>query len=98
MSELWSVHNQELHAEVRPVHNQELHAEVCLKELEILPIPCQYIFSLMNFILKNQEHFKTNSSIHSTDTAMSTTCTDQMPTYLLSKKYSLCRYQNFQQS
>jgi IS1 family transposase len=38
------------------------------KKLEILPIPCQYIFSLMNFILKNQENFQTNSSIHSIDT------------------------------
>jgi hypothetical protein len=40
----------------------------------------------MNFILNNQEHLQTNSSIHSTDTAISTTCTDQMPTYLVSKK------------
>jgi hypothetical protein len=39
------------------------------KKLEILPIPCQYIFSLMNFILNNQEHFQTNSSIHSIDTS-----------------------------
>jgi hypothetical protein len=38
------------------------------KKLEILPIPCQYIFSLMNFILNNQVHFQTNSSIHSIDT------------------------------
>jgi hypothetical protein len=38
------------------------------KKLEILPIPCQYVFSLMNFILNNQEHFQTNSSIHSRDT------------------------------
>jgi hypothetical protein len=38
------------------------------KKLEILPIPCQYIFSLMNFILNNQEHFQTNPSVHSTDT------------------------------
>jgi hypothetical protein len=56
------------------------------KKLQILPIPCQYIFSLMNFILNNQERFQTNSSIHSTDTAISTTCTDQMPTYLVFKK------------
>jgi IS1 family transposase len=39
------------------------------KKLEILPVPCQYIFSLMNFILNNQEHFQTNSSIHSIDTS-----------------------------
>jgi hypothetical protein len=38
------------------------------KKLETLPIPCQYIFSLMNYILNNQEHFQTNSSIHSIDT------------------------------
>jgi hypothetical protein len=59
----------------------------CLfKKFEILAIPCQYIFSLMNFILSNQEHFQTNSTIHSTDTAISTTCIDQMPTYLVFKK------------
>jgi hypothetical protein len=40
------------------------------KKSEILPIPCKYIFSLMKFILNNQEHFQTNSSIHSTDTAI----------------------------
>jgi hypothetical protein len=56
------------------------------KKLEIVPIPCQYILSLMNFILNNQEHCQTNSSIHSTDTAISTTCIDQMPTYLVFKK------------
>jgi hypothetical protein len=55
------------------------------KKLQILPIICQYIFLLINFILNNQEHFQTNTSIHSTDTAISTTCIDQMPTYLVFK-------------
>jgi hypothetical protein len=35
------------------------------KKLEILPVPCQYIISLMNFFVSNQEHFQTNSSVHS---------------------------------
>ena len=34
------------------------------KKLEILPVPCQYILSLINFIINNQEIFQTNSSIH----------------------------------
>ena len=34
------------------------------KQLEILPVPCQYILSLMNFIINNQENFQTNSSTH----------------------------------
>jgi hypothetical protein len=38
-----------------------LHEEVYLKKLEILPVPCQYIFSLMNFLVDNQENFQTNS-------------------------------------
>jgi hypothetical protein len=33
------------------------------KKLEILPVPCQYIFSLMNFFVNNQENFQTNSSV-----------------------------------
>jgi hypothetical protein len=33
--------------------------------LEILCFPCEYIFILMNFFVNNQEHFQTNSAIHS---------------------------------
>jgi hypothetical protein len=38
------------------------------KQLEILPVPCQYIFSLMNFIINNQENLQTNLSIQNTNT------------------------------
>jgi hypothetical protein len=34
------------------------------KKLEILPIPCQYILPLLNFIVNGQET-QTNSSVHS---------------------------------
>jgi len=51
-SKLWLVHNQDPH--------------VCLfKQLEILPVPCQYMFSLMSFIINNQDILQTNSSIYS---------------------------------
>jgi hypothetical protein len=36
--------------------------------IEILPLPCEYIFTLMNFVVNNQEHFQTNSAIHSVKT------------------------------
>jgi hypothetical protein len=39
------------------------------KRLEILPLPCEYIFSLMNFIVNNQELFQTNSAVHSVNTS-----------------------------
>jgi hypothetical protein len=38
------------------------------KRLQILPLPCEYIFSLLNFIINNKEHFQTNSSVHSVNT------------------------------
>jgi hypothetical protein len=38
------------------------------KRLEILAFPCEYIFSLMNFIVNNKEHFQTNSAVHSVNT------------------------------
>jgi hypothetical protein len=38
------------------------------KRLKILAFPCEYIFSLMNFIVNNQKHFQTNSAIHSVNT------------------------------
>jgi hypothetical protein len=46
----------------------ELHIEVCLKKLEILPVPCQYIFSLMNFFVNNQENFQANPSARNINT------------------------------
>ena len=38
------------------------------KKFEILPVPCQYILSLIKFFANNQETFKTNSSIHNINT------------------------------
>jgi hypothetical protein len=38
------------------------------KRFKVLPLPCEYIFSLMNFITNNQEHFQTNSAVHSVNT------------------------------
>jgi hypothetical protein len=35
--------------------------------LEILLL-CEYIFKLMNFVINNQEHFQTNSAVHSVNT------------------------------
>jgi hypothetical protein len=34
------------------------------KRLDTLPLPCEYIFTLMNFVVNNQEYFQTNSAIH----------------------------------
>ena len=38
------------------------------KQLEILPVKCQYILSLMSFIISKQKMFKKNSSIHNINT------------------------------
>jgi hypothetical protein len=41
----------------------------CLfKKPETSPVPCQYIFSLMNFFVNNHENFQTNSSVDSINT------------------------------
>jgi IS1 family transposase len=39
-----------------------------IKHVEILPVPCWYILSLVSFIINNQEIFQTNSSIHNSNT------------------------------
>ena len=39
-----------------------------LKHLEVLPITCQYLLPLMNFIIINQEIFKTIQSIYNINT------------------------------
>jgi hypothetical protein len=38
------------------------------KKLDIVPLPSQYIYSLMNLFVNNQEHFQRNSSIHNINT------------------------------
>jgi hypothetical protein len=38
------------------------------KRLQVLPLPYEYIFSLLNFIINNQEHFQSNSAVHSVNT------------------------------
>jgi hypothetical protein len=38
------------------------------KKLPILSLPCEYIFSLLIFIINNQEHFQANSAVHSVNT------------------------------
>jgi hypothetical protein len=38
------------------------------KKLDILPVACQYILSLMLFIVDNLEDFQTNAYIHGLDT------------------------------
>jgi hypothetical protein len=47
------------------------------KELEILPLMSQYIFSLMLFVIKNRKEFTNNSEIYEIKTRQwppSTTC------------------------
>ena len=38
------------------------------KKSEILPVPCQYVFSFMTFIVNNQENIQEYSSLHSINT------------------------------
>jgi hypothetical protein len=42
---------------------QNAHARDTATEHIILPVPCQYMFSLMNFIVINQDKFQTNPSV-----------------------------------
>jgi hypothetical protein len=53
-----------LMAGVKPINS----CRSVFKKLKILALPCQYIFSLMNFTVNNQEHFQINSAIHSVNT------------------------------
>jgi hypothetical protein len=68
------------------------------KQLVILPVPCQYIFSLIltslsviRKILKNHLYTILIEGISII------IITDQMPTYLVFKKVHLCWHKNFQQ-
>jgi len=39
-----------------------------LKQLVTVPVQCQYVLLLMNFMTSNQVNFQTNSSIYNTNT------------------------------
>jgi hypothetical protein len=39
-----------------------------LKRLETLTLPCEHIFSLINFITNNEEHFQSNADVHTVKT------------------------------
>jgi hypothetical protein len=58
---------------------------VAVKKLEILPVPYQYVFSLMNFFVNNQ----TSKQIRQYTVliqGISTIFIDQLPTYLVFRK------------
>jgi len=72
-SKLWMLYNPELH----------------VVRLEILPVPCQYILSLINIIISNQENFQINIYtllIYRINTIFQTKCQP----LLFSKKYIQC--------
>jgi hypothetical protein len=50
-----------------PIFNSYLQVmikDLAIKKLQILPLPCEYIFSSWHFLINNLEHFQTNSAIH----------------------------------
>ena len=38
--------------------------EVYLKKLDIVPVPCEYMFLLIMFTVNNPDSFQTNSAMH----------------------------------
>jgi hypothetical protein len=71
------------------------------KKSEILALPYLHIFnifSLMNFIVNNQEHFQTNSAIQSVTTRNKNQLHRPIANLMFSEECILCRHQNFQES
>ena len=73
LPELWLAHNPEPLVEV-------------FKQFKILPVPCQYILSLMNFIINNWEIFQKIHLYTILIPGITIILTNQMPTYLILKK------------
>jgi len=66
------------------------------KQLMIPPVLCQYILTLMNFIITDQENFQTNSSMHNINTRNKHHLhSPNANPSCLQKKYNLCWHQNF---
>jgi hypothetical protein len=56
------------------------------KELEILPLPCEYIFSLMNFIINNPEIFRQIQLYTVPTQGTGTIFRDQLPSFHVFRK------------
>jgi hypothetical protein len=65
------------------------------KHLEILPVLCQYILSLMNFILSHQENFTIISSMHNINARNKHHLHGPMPIYLVLKKVRVMQASKF---
>jgi hypothetical protein len=50
------------------LHTRKEKNDNQFKRLEILIPACEYIFSLINFITNNEEHFQSNAELHSVNT------------------------------
>jgi hypothetical protein len=59
------------------------------KQAEILPVPCQYILSLMSFIVNDKEIFQIFLSIHYISTRNKHLLIDQMPNLSCFQKSTL---------
>ena len=44
------------------------HADRCLRKIQILPLPSQYILTLLLFVVQNRNQFKANLEIHDVNT------------------------------
>jgi hypothetical protein len=53
---------------IRIMAGVKLRSRSLFKRLEILTLPCEYIFSLKNFTVNNHEYFHANSALHSVNT------------------------------
>jgi hypothetical protein len=40
------------------VQNLQIHGEICFRKIEVLSLPCEYTFLLMNFIVSNRDNSK----------------------------------------
>jgi hypothetical protein len=66
--------------------------------LEILSLPYEYIFALINFVVNNQEHFQTNSAIHSVNTRHRHQLHRPASNFSCFQNCILCWHQSLQQS
>jgi hypothetical protein len=59
--------------------------------LKILPLPCEYIFSLMNFVAYNKRTFPHKFGYTMLIQGTGTICTDELPNSVLEKVHTVLR-------
>ena len=62
-AEMYSLQRSKL-LELWLTQNTKIHVDACFYDWKLFPLPCEYVFLLIDFFINKQENFQANESVH----------------------------------